>query len=273
MGLFGFGKGRRSSAYERPRADAPPDGWVQAQALVDVCDAERTNQHFGPGNRQSWVVRTTTTYVVTDQHGASLPIVVEAKLSSRDVPKQGARLMVAYDPSDPTAVLVLCSEEEYAQQITDDAQQAVKSGIQAPCEIVTATATGRVSRPKAPPLPKRARARNGAIALGADPAPRPAPEFLLTFGVTPVGAEPFQLTRTLWDRDLGLAAGLRGTFFFLPDDPARGYPVFPREAHRAAGGDPVRLARDEFVAGLADESTVFDDGRLRITRTPMRLEG
>ena len=264
MGLFGRDKEKQAFGYRRPRAETLPEGWIEAQALVDTCEAEKTNTRIGTAkwsNETARVYRTTATYLVLDQHGAPLPIVVEAKLHSGEVPEQGSRLMVAYDPSDPTHIRVLLSETEHATRIKDYVRLAVENGVEAPCEIVAATPTGRVSRPKA------LKPRRGP----AGPDPDPARELNLTLRVTPSGAAPFEVGRSLWDRDLHLVPGTAGTLFYLPDAPAHGYPVFPLERHRVHGGNPVRAARDEFVAGFAGQTTVMGGG-LTITRGPAPLD-
>jgi len=267
MGLFGLGKGKQTFGYERRRADVPPDGWIEAQALVDTCEAEATKTRYGTGgDTPGRVYRTNATYLVLDQQGGLLPIVVEAKLTSTEVPKQGSRLTVAYDPADPTDLVVLLSETELTERVTDYVRSAVRSGVEAPCEIVAASPTGRVSRPKAPIYGTGHRATVGA-------QPSPAPELYLTLRVSPPGAAPFEVSRFFWDRDLELGPGTRGTLFFLPDAPAHGHPVFPTQAHRAAGGDPVRIARDEWVQGWAAEGSSVTQGKVTISRGPVRFEG
>ena len=260
MGLFGRDKDKQAFGYRRPRAETLPEGWIETQALVDTCEAEKTNTRIGTAkwsNEVARVYRTRATYLVLDQHGAPLPIVVEAKLHGGEVPQQGSRLMVAYDPSDPTHIRVLLSEIEHAKHTEDYVRMAVETGVEAPCEIVAAEPTGRVSRPKA------LQPRRGP----AGPVPDPARELHLNLRVTPSGAVPFDVRRSLWDRDLHLAPGVAGTLFYLPDAPAQGYPVFPRERHRVPGGDPVLAARDEFVSGFVGQTTVMGGG-LTITRGP-----
>jgi hypothetical protein len=196
--------------------------------------------------------RTETTYVVLDDAGAPLAITVEAKLLGKDKPRVGDRLVIAYDPADPSEVVVLVSERTYAANLADHGRDLVQHGAEAPCEIVSAERTGRVSRPDPPPVRPTLSRRKARMlaAMAAAAQPNPAPETKLTLRVEPGDAEPFEVRLALWDRDLGLAPGLRGVLFYDPEEPGTGYPVFPTVQERAAGGDAVRLARDTFVVQL-----------------------
>ena len=136
----------------------------------------RTHIKVGRGEQQDGsVYATRTTYVVLDKNGAPLPIVVESKIRYRDMPKQGERLVIAYDPTDPTDVVVLGSETEYGNRLRDQVRHAIQHGSEALCEVLTAAPTGRVAR--------RAEA---------------APEVWLTLRVTPSGGEPFEVSRSRW---------------------------------------------------------------------------
>ncbi len=257
MGWFGRRRieGVKRGGYRRPRAESAPPGWIAAQAVVGSCEFERTNTRIGTSQgNQARVFRTCATYVVLDEDGAPLEVTAKGKFRRGDLPQIGERLVIAYDPAEPTEAVILTSEEEYADELKAWVHDMVHHGAEAPCEILGATPTGRVSRPAPPPvrqtLTKRAARALMEQALAAQP--NPAPEMILRLRAQPQGWEPFELTVALWDRDIGFTPGLRGMLLFDPADLTRGYPIFPTVEQRAvAGAEAVAVARDAIVAAFA----------------------
>lgn len=250
MGLFGWGKAM--GGYRRRRETSPPDGWLEAHAVVEACESEKTTIRVGSGDDQAWVYRTVATYVVLDQDDAPLPIVAEERLRSGDRPKVGERLVIAYDPAGPTEVVVLVGETEYADRLRARVRQAIQHGTQAPCEVVAAAPTGRVS-------------------YRTETAP--APEVWLTLRVAPSGDEPFEISLSLWDRGFDLRPGTRGTLLYVAGEHELGYPVFPDARQRAADGDAVRVARDEFVESMTPKTVQVSRGLTISTGGSTPLDG
>src|SRR5688572_3061675 len=87
----------------RPRAEQAPPGWVTVQALVDRHEQERTSERVKlRGTNQQHVYKTATTYALLDPQGQPFEISVEQRLRAAELPKQGERLTVAYDPQEPS---------------------------------------------------------------------------------------------------------------------------------------------------------------------------
>lgn len=234
MGLFGRKKKDdvKTRVRSRPRVDEAPPGWVTVQALVDSHKQEKTWERVKlSGLNEQPVFETVTTYSLLDEQDTPFEIFVEARLRSGDLPKQGERLTVAYDPQEPSSYAIIESETDLLKRNRAHVRSAVREGVEAPCEVLSATPTGRVSR---------------STELS------PAPETRLVLRVTPPGEEELQVSCTQWDRDIGLAPGVRGVLLYRAGEPAKGYPVFPNAGHRAMGGDPVQHARDEIVGYWMD---------------------
>lgn len=227
-GVGFFRRAMRRFEYERPRSQMAPPGWVTAEAVVDGYEEEATSVWVGSddSNSKARVYDTRATYLVLGPDGAPLPIEIEDKLHTGDRPRLGKRLLVAYDPAQPSALVVLLDEQAYGDEQRARVRDAIERGSEAPCEVVSVRLTGRVARPAG------------------------SPETELTLRVEPSAAEPFEVSTALWDRGFGLAPGVQGTLIYSDDERQSGYPVFPDAQQRAAGADAVRRARDEFVQRL-----------------------
>ena len=211
--------------YERARAKRPPEGWLTAEAVAERVQSEPTSLRVGKGNHGAPVSRARIVYAILTPDDEVRRLDYEGEIY--DVPREGTRSTITYDPSSGE-LLLLENEDERRERSADDLRRTLRRGEQSPAAVVEAEPTGR----------------------RADIRRQPARELVLTLDVGE-GGNGFRHVMRYWDVEAGVKAGDDGVLVFERDALDDAYAFFPSPEQRSRhGNDAAARAAADFIEQL-----------------------